>query len=134
MSKKILHILPVSHHGSRSPEDSLLPVDEAAGEDIFQVDRKRQCQDHGEKLLKEDNRPEPAHAADKLPRPDALAESHRKSSRCQPQKRGEQDGMEISLFSREAHEKAAPRATFLPASICRLLQIRHLFLHFLTLF
>ena len=75
-----------------------------AGEDVFHVDQKRQGQHHGAELMKEENRSESAHAAGQTARPDALAETHRQSGRRQSKKRGEQDGMKVSLRPREAHE------------------------------
>jgi hypothetical protein len=103
----------------------------AAREDLLHVDQKRHRQHHREKLVKEENRSESAHALGQPARPDALAEAHRQARGGESEKRGEQDRVHVSLLAREAHEKP-PAPPCSPAFCCRLLQIRHFSLHLST--
>ena len=86
-----------------------------------------------QKLVKEEDGSEPADRTGQAARPDALAEAQRQSGSGEPEKRGEQHGVEIALLAGKAVEEAARWPGFCNLGFDgRQFQLRHLCLHLPT--
>ena len=51
----VLDIFPVGDHGSGSPEDAFLAMDDATLNDFFDVEQECDGEDDGEKFVHEEN-------------------------------------------------------------------------------
>jgi len=104
VSEEIPRIFPVGDHRGRPPEDTLLAVDDGAGEDVFDVNEKRNGKHQRAEFMKEQDGAEAAHASRKFASPETLAEAHGQPGGSETEKRAEQHRMQVTLRACEALE------------------------------
>src|SRR5947207_7150167 len=105
VGEHVFRILPVGHHGGGAPEDALLAIHDAAGEDFLHMESKGESKHDGTQLVEEENGAESAHFAGQPPRPDALAEAQRQTGGRQSEEGSEQHRVHGALRASETDEE-----------------------------
>src|SRR6266567_9478998 len=107
MRNQVLRVLPVAHHGRVAPEHAFLMMHKSTCKNVLHVNQKCTRQNDRAELVHEENSAEAADETRQPSRPDALAEAQRQAGCSEPQKCGEENGVQIALCAREALDIAS---------------------------